>query len=148
MKGKTMRRPSEERDSLEAEYAIRDLLLFPEQDIQPYALSSIEIVPEVESLLQRIVMHRSIASRLALVQMFVGDTPRTRVGSGSCEIFLADVPNWSPGHMVFSPAEPLRILVRNMLEQPLRLTGTVVVGVKELPKFEKVQRRTFGSMMR
>lgn len=124
-------------------FPIRDVLLFPdERPIAPFETRTIVVVPETRSLVQRIVMHRSIAARLVLVQMLVGESPRTRAGSGSCEIFLFDVPNWAPGKMVITPEEPLRIVVRNMLDQPLKSAGSVIVGVSSLPSFEVYRARS------
>ena len=127
------------------DYPHRALLLFPEQLIAPFETTEIKVESDVEAVVHRVVMHRSIAARLTLMQIWVGTTPKTRVGSGSCEIFLSDVPNWAPTGMVLSPDKPLRLLVRNMLDQPLKSAGTVVVSVKvpydaEVPK----RRRIFG----
>ena len=132
---------SADRDEFEARYPIRDLLLFPDKMIAPFEAAVIEVVPEAECLVQRIVMHRSIAARLVLVQLHVGDTPRTRPGAGSCEIFLSDVPNWAPARLVIRPDAPLRISVRNMVDQGLKISGTVIVGVAELPEIPAVETR-------
>jgi hypothetical protein len=127
------------------DYPHRALLLFPDQLIAPFESTEIEVRADVESLVQRIIMHRSIAARLTLVQLRVGNAPKTRVGSGSCEIFLSDVPNWAPTGMVIAPDRPLRLLVRNMLDQPLKSAGTVVVGVREPYEVEvPKRRRIFG----
>lgn len=138
-----------ERGERGEEFSVRDVLLFPEERlIAPFETRTITVVPEVRSLVQRIVMHRSIAARLTLVQILVGDLPRTRAGSGSCEIFLFDVPNWAPSKMIITPEEPLRIVVRNMLDQPLKSAGSVIVGVSSVPTFEVYRARTklFGGM--
>lgn len=135
------------RDQSYEDFPIRDVLLFPEERlIAPFETRTITIAPESRALVQRIVMHRSIAARLVLVQILVGDAPRTRVGSGSCEIFLFDVPNWAPSRMVISPEEPLRLVVRNMLDQPLKSAGSVIVGVQSLPSFEvyRMRSKLFG----
>lgn len=125
-----------------SDFPVRDVLLFPEERlIAPFETRTITIVPEVRALVQRIVMHRSIAARLVLVQLLVGEDPRTRAGSGSCEIFLFDVPNWAPSRMVITPEEPLRIVVRNMLDQPLKSAGSVIVGVESVPTFEVYRAR-------
>lgn len=121
-------------DDFESRYSIRDMLLFPDMLVGPSESVTIEVMPEVESLVQRIVFHRSIAARFTLSQILVGDVPRTRVGSGSCEVFLADVPNWAPARMVISPEAPLRLRVRNMIaDQGFRISGSVIIGVEELP---------------
>lgn len=136
------RKPQVEDDA----YPHRAILLFPDQLIAPFESTEIEVVADVECMVQRIVMHRSIAARLTLVQLLVGSEPKTRVGSGSCEIFLSEVPNWSPTGLRLGPDAPLRLRVRNMLDQPLKSAGTVIVGVRapvtvEVPK----RRRLFGA---
>ncbi len=135
-----------ERDELEARFPHRDILLFPDRLIPPFETDFIDVYPEVESHVQRVVMHRSIAARLTLLQILVGDQPRTRVGAGSCEIFLSDVPNWAPSGMIITPEAPLRLYVRNMLGDGLKISGTVIVGVAELPKIEPrpARRGLFG----
>lgn len=135
-----------ERDGLEARFPHRDILLFPDRLIPPFETDFIDVYPEVESHVQRVVMHRSIAARLTLLQILVGDQPRTRVGAGSCEIFLSDVPNWAPSGMIITPEAPLRLYVRNMLGDGLKISGTVIVGVAELPKIEPrpARRGLFG----
>lgn len=135
--------PRQERE----DFPVRDVLLFPEERlIAPFETRTITVVPETRALVQRIVMHRSIAARLVLVQLLVGDHPRTRAGSGSCEIFLFDVPNWAPSRMVITPDEPLRIVVRNMLDQPLKSAGSVIVGVASVPSYEtyRIRNKLFG----
>lgn len=130
------------RDEFEGRYPIRDTLLFPDMGISPYGEAVIEVYPEVPSHVQRIVMHRSIAAKLTLLQILVGDAPRTRLGAGSCEIFLSEVPNWCPARMEITPQAPLRLRVRNMVDLGLRVSGTVIIGVAELPKLEsRVPRR-------
>lgn len=129
-------------DDFESRYSIRDMLLFPDMLVGPSESVTIEVMPEVESLVQRIVFHRSIAARFTLAQILVGDVPRTRVGSGSCEVFLADVPNWAPARMVITPEAPLRLRVRNMIaDQGFRISGSVIIGVAELPLLPQLPAR-------
>lgn len=113
----------------------RNVLPFKPGTIQrgiPNALvQTIEVEPEVECLVQRIVMHASIAKRLVLVQILAGDTPKTPSGSGSCEIFMYDIPNWTPDEIIISPKNPLIILVRNWDDRPYKIVGSVVVLQEE-----------------
>lgn len=113
-------------------YNRKNVILFGEETFLPQRPATIRIAPERDSVLVgRIVMHRTIATKLVLKRIFVGKTPKTNPGSGSCEIFLADVPNWTPHGMIISPNEPLVLLVQNPLDIPLKAFGSVIVWERE-----------------
>lgn len=118
------------------DYKVRNILFFTPGEIPahsehyPSKTFTIEVMPVVECLVQRIVMHASIAKRLALKQILVGQRPVTPAGNGSCEIFLYDVPNWTPSRMVITPERPLLIIVKNWDDRPYKTAGSVVVYEK------------------
>lgn len=111
------------------EFDMRDLYHFDEDTIASMREHTIRIVPEEEVLLHRIVMHHSIARHLRLRGISVGGAPLRgrKAQSGTCEIFYAEVPNWTPQGIVFSPTAPLEIRIRNENERPWLLAGSVVV---------------------
>lgn len=108
-------------------FNVRDVVLFEPHEGARRTSFMIEAVPEEECLAARIVMHKSIATRLLLRQIFIGDKPRGRAGMGTCEIFLADVPNWTPDNLIITPDKPLRMFVTNMTDMDLKVVGTVIV---------------------
>lgn len=115
------------RDTSRDAFDVRDLLFFPPKTAGVHEAFPIVITPDEESLVARIVMHKSIAARLILRQIAVGDRPRGKGGAGTCEVFLADVPNWTPDNIVITPERPLVLHVTNVADIPLRILGSVVV---------------------
>jgi len=119
------------RDTARAEsreaFDVRDILFFPAMTAGVLEAFPIVITPDEESLVTRIVMHKSIAARLMLRQISVGDKPRGRGGAGTCEVFLADVPNWTPDNIIITPERPLVLHVTNVADVALRVLGSVVV---------------------
>jgi hypothetical protein len=112
----------------------RDIILLDEKNIAAGRPDVIEIKPSKEQgrcLLHRIVMHKSCAGKLALVKIEHAGRIRSQ-GSGSCEIFLAEVPNWTPQNIYISEAEPLRLHVVNRNPLPLFVVGSAIVFRKEV----------------
>mgnify|MGYP001562944546 CR=1 FL=1 len=116
-----------EREVSREAFEVRDLLFFPPKTAAVHEAFSIVVTPDEESLVTRIVMHKSIAARLMLRQISVGEKPRGRGGAGTCEVFLADVPNWTPDNIVITPEMPLVLHVTNVADVNLRILGSVVV---------------------
>lgn len=108
-------------------FTVRCVYNFLEEEIPPSRGHVIVIVPDEEVLLQRIVMHHSIARHLRFRGLTTRGTPlRGRPKSGTCEIFYAEVPNWTPHGIVFSPERPLEIYVKNENERSWLSTGSVI----------------------
>lgn len=109
------------------DFKVRVLIDFDEEQIKPLSDHKIVVVPEEEVLLHRIVMHHSIARHLRLRGLVtIGRPLPKRPKSGTCEIFYAEVPNWTPQGIVFSPTDPLEIYVRNENEKHWLLAGSVI----------------------
>lgn len=108
-------------------FSLRTIYNFDEDTIRGQSRYEIVIVPDEPVLLHRVVMHHSIARHLRLLGITVGNQSLPgRPKSGTCEIFYAEVPNWTPQGIVFTPKSPLKIHVRNENEKLWLLTGTVV----------------------
>jgi hypothetical protein len=111
-----------------SDFVVRDLYHFDEDAIQSQCDHIITIIPDEEVLLHRIVMHHSVARHLRLRGIYTGNVVQPgKRKSGTCEIFYAEVPNWTPQGIVFSPSRPLRIEVRNENEKMWLLAGSVIV---------------------
>lgn len=118
-----------------APFRMRGMVLFPAGAIHAGEKYPIVIAPREDrgdARVERIVMHRSIATKLILEAVTHNGVVLMR-GSGSCEVFLAEnVPNWSPEGVIITAKTPLVIHVFNPAEpapmlRPLRIIGNAVV---------------------
>lgn len=116
-------------------FRIRDQILFHPGDIYPERKYPIIITPSEgrgAARVERIIMHRSIATKLVL-EAIVHGSNIIQHGSGSCEVFLAEgVPNWTPEGIVITKEAPLVLHVFNPTApapgaRPLRVIGNCVV---------------------
>ncbi len=123
--------PSSTRD--DGSYTIRDMILFrdftiPPAHQMPANKHIIRIVPNhgERVLLARIFMHKTAAESLVIERLAVGERVLTS-GAGTCEIFLASIPNWTPQDIYIDEKNPLTIAVSNMRNFPIRAVGSVAV---------------------
>lgn len=117
----------------EGPFNVRDLILLDEMTIAPGRPAEIVIKPtkyQGRSLIHRIVMHKSVAGKLALTKMMIGERDITK-GSGSCEIFLVEVPNYTPQKIYIEEDRPFRLFVVNRNTVPLNVVGEVCIFRRE-----------------
>jgi len=116
----------------EGPFDVRDIILLDEMSIASGRAAEIIIRPnkfQGRSLVHRIVMHKSMA-KLALTRMAHGEREISK-GSGSCEIFLVEVPNYTPQKIYIDENTPLKLSVVNRTQFPLNVIGQVSIWRRE-----------------
>lgn len=132
---KTIATPDDGSEPIESAngYTVRDLILFQDHTIAPVQNAPhnkhiIRIVPPGNErvLIARIFMHKTAAESLVLERFTVGMREISK-GAGTCDIFLATIPNWTPQNLYIDHDNPLVMLVSNVRNFPIRTVGQVVV---------------------
>lgn len=117
-------------DESRSAFRVRDVIFFKKAEISQYREYDIVIAPaEGEALVERIIMQKGMASRLILERMRLGAKPIGGDGvvAGDCQMFLVDVPNWTPHNLVISPIVPLVLTVRNMIGVGVKIVGQAII---------------------
>lgn len=119
--------PRAERERVE-DFNQRDLIFFKSAKIAPNERKHIVVEPAGDErvMLGRIFLHKTCAENLIPERIMIGETVIAK-GSGTAEIFLATIPNWTPQGKFFDKKNPLIMIVHNVRHFEINIAGSVVV---------------------